>query len=170
LGKKDKGSIQWVNDLEASPGENINFLMVVKCNTEEEIENAVAKAELPEEITYKGNLQVDGFSKGGDIREGIDIGTVAPQAVKIITFDGQVKSVGVAEGESNVTGTLIAENEKDDDSMRIAFQGSSQGIAAVGLAAIKFFVQKWYFWVLAMILLSIIFFFVFRSLFSATPI
>jgi len=170
LGKKDKGSIQWVNDLEASPGENINFLMVVKCNTEEEIENAVAKAELPDEITYKGNLQVDGFSKGGDIRKGIDIGTVSPQAVKIITFDGQVKSMGVAEGESNVTGTLVAENEKDDDSMRIAFHGSSQGIAAVGLAAIKFFVQKWYFWVLAMILLSIIFFFVFRSLFSATPI
>lgn len=165
LGKKEGDFLQWLKNLDLRSGENIDFLFVVKNNGENKIENVIVKAEMPEEIIYSGNLKIDGNSSAGDIKDGINLGSLDPNTVKTITFKGKIKPVNLEEGEKEIVGKVNAGEFSDSDSLKINIK-TSRGVAAVGLGAIKFFVQQWYFWLLVILVLAYLFYMIFRSLFS----
>ncbi len=152
--------------MDIKPGEKVDFLLVVANGGEGSLNDVVVKTELPEEIVYEGDLKVDGGANSGDIKAGVNIGSLPEGGVRIISFVGEAKSVNIKAGEKEIVGIANAGNLSDSDSVKITFQKST-AVAGVGLAAIKFFVQKWYFWVLAVLLAIFLFFTIFRRLFSA---
>ncbi len=166
LGKRQNEPLQWLKNLDIKPGEKVDFLLVVANGGEGSLNDVVVKTELPEEIVYEGDLKVDGGANSGDIKAGVNIGSLPEGGVRIISFVGEAKSVNIKAGEKEIVGIANAGNLSDSDSVKITFQKST-AVAGVGLAAIKFFVQKWYFWVLAVLLAIFLFFTIFRRLFSA---
>jgi len=167
LAKKEKDANNWAEKMDVGATEKIDFLVNVTNSLSEQINDVVVRTELPEEIAYKENFKVEGESKAGQIKDGINIGPVAPNSTKTITFKGQV-AASIKPGEKDIVTSANSGNLSGLDSVKMNFK-FSQGIAAVGLAFFKFLMQKWYFWVLASLVLIFLFFVVFRKLFSVTP-
>jgi len=168
LGKKGKETIKWLKNLEMRPGESIDFLVVVKNSSEENINDINVKTEIPSEIAYKGDLKIEGNLVDGDIKSGINIGSLAAHTVKAITFKGKVQSGNIPEVGKEVIALAKAGNLSDTHVLKIDLK-TSRGFAGFSIASIKFFVQQWYFWVFAILALVYLFFIVFRKLFSITP-
>jgi len=166
LVKKEKDANNWAEKIDVGVTEKIDFLVNVTNSSSEQINDVVVRTELPEEIAYKENFKVEGESKTGQIKDGINIGSVAPSSTKTITFKGQV-SANIKPGEKDIVASANSGSLSGSDSLKMNFK-FSQGIAAVGLAFLKFLMQKWYFWVLASLALIFLFFVVFRKLFSVT--
>jgi uncharacterized repeat protein (TIGR01451 family) len=77
----------YVDVVPADPGEKLSFQIQVTVGPIG-LQNAVVKDILPSRITYLGNLKIDGVPSSGDIISGLDIGDLAGNQTKIITFDG----------------------------------------------------------------------------------
>lgn len=166
LGKKEKEPIQWLKNLDMNSGEGIDFLVVVTNGGQKTINDVIVKAEIPSEITYEGDLKIDGASSGGDLKTDINIGSLSAGIVKTISFRGKVQSGEIKAGEKEVIGIVKAENLSDSDSVKIVFKTQGKFPAMGLLATIKFFTQKWYFWILAVLVFLFLFFVIFRRLFS----
>ena len=134
LSQNSKTSLSWQKTLQMAPGENIDFLMIVK-NLGDKQENISAKAELPAEVVYKGNLKLNNESVSGDIKQGVNIGSLESKEVKIITFQGQVeKQSAIKNKEVNIVATAKAGDLSQTDSVKMAFSNRESGLAAIGTA------------------------------------
>lgn len=134
LGKNGGTPLQWVRNLRLESGEKIDFLMVIK-NEGEKLDNVMAQTTLPAEIIYKGDLKLNGESFSGDIKEGINIGSVDQKEVKVITFRGEVVGKGITQNkEIEITGTAKVANLSNSDSIKVALEGKGSGLAAIGSA------------------------------------
>ena len=163
MGKRENDSGEWKEKIDANAGEKIDFLMVLLNGGQDKIDNVVLKAELPQEISYEGDLRIEGESNSGDIKNGINIGSIAPDKVKTITFKGQVEE-GIAKTETVLTGTALNKGLSVSDSISVVFEGGSKGVAAAGFSLMSIF-KKWYYLLLIILAIILIAFF-FKRFFS----
>ena len=166
LVKKSAEPLKWVKTIEISPEEKIDFMALIKNNGSRAIDNINVKAEMPEEIDYKGELAVSGVYSRENIKDGLNLGSLAPAEEKIIIFSGKSKT-DIKEGQKEIIAKANFQNFESSDSAKVIFK-TSKNIFQTSLATIKFLIGKWYFWVLAIALLAFLFFNVFRNLFSVT--
>jgi len=164
LGNKNNDTNKLLKTINLSSGEKINIIFIVKNNTENEIKNIAVNAEIPDDITNIRNLKIDGKSVKGDIKEGINISSLDKNSTKTISFEGKLEKAE-EEKEIEIIGKVKSENYSNSDSLKVNIN-LSQNIAVLGLAAIKFAVGKWYFWLILIIFLAYLCYVIFRKLFS----
>lgn len=87
-GVKFLGAEEWTNHLGADTGQRLEFLVRISSNST--AHNVWVKAELPELLFYKNNLEVDGVAFFGDVTEGVNIGTVTSCASGNVTFEARL--------------------------------------------------------------------------------
>jgi hypothetical protein len=129
--KKTAELTQWFKNLSLNGGEKVDFLAVASNNDKNEVQNVVVKINIPDEVVSIASLKVNNSSYSGNIRDGINIGTLAPKEVKTITFQGEVAE-SFSRNEADVVGTIGAQNIPlaSSGSMKIAFEESRAGLTA----------------------------------------
>lgn len=84
------GGTNWRDSITASPSDKISFKINVRSTGDATAENVYLRNILPTKMTYLGNLRIDGSQSSQNIITGINLGTLAPNQRRIITFDAQV--------------------------------------------------------------------------------
>jgi len=77
--------------INVEPGEVLVFAISVKAG-ENPVSNLLVQDILPDKIIYRGDLKINNVSVAGDILTGLNIGNLAPNETKLITFKADVAS------------------------------------------------------------------------------
>ncbi len=100
---KDSGNT-FYNSIDVAPGEYITYSIEVFAEGDT-LRNVTVKDELSTRIYYEGNLRVDGSIISGNIKDGVNIGTISSGKSKTVTFDAKV-----APTEKFLIGTTTIKN------------------------------------------------------------
>lgn len=171
FGKKESEPLQWQKTVSAVVDDKIDFLITAKNISGSEIDNVFIKASTNDNILYTDNLKIDNSSSNENIFSGVNIGTIAQNSSKAITFTGTVKSqnpieiIGVVTSSNTLSDldsfTINSVPAKDQDISQNQVNPATASI--VGNPAINFF-KKWYVWGIAIVVIGILFFVIFRRL------
>ncbi|MCX6718355.1 MAG: hypothetical protein NTY81_01990 [Candidatus Staskawiczbacteria bacterium] len=166
--KQDSASTQWQKTAELGQNSQIYFMISATNASTAQIDNVNVSANIPTEISSLGNLQVNGVLVSGDIVSGINIGSVAPQSTKLITFEGKTQTIS-AVSTKQATATSNVSGKIQTDSVSINFS-QVQAVAAVSKApatsGFMGFLKRWYLWILVGLVLIFLFIIVFKRLSS----
>ena len=168
--KQNSSSNQWQKASEIGSNSNIYFMISVSNNSTSQIDNVNISANIPSEISSLGNLQLNGVLVSGDIITGINIGSIAPESDKSITFEGKTQTIsGVATKQAIVTSNVSGITQTDTISINLN-PSQNQAAAAVSSAPATSgfwaFLKHWYLWILVGLALIFLFIVVFRRLSS----
>jgi len=143
-------------------------MISVANNSSSQVDNVNISANIPQEITSLGNLQLSGTPVSGDIISGINIGPVPASNTKSVTFEGKTQAIGE---NSTKQATAAISGSIQSDSVSINFVPTQAAAAAVSSSPASFslgaFLRRWYMWLLAGLVLVIVVIVVFRR-FSST--
>ena len=103
-----QGQTTFADTISANPLDQIEFRIQITSTGSANVSNVQVQDVLPWQLTYQGNLKVDGASFSGDILSGINLGTLTPGQTKTITFEAQV----VAEENFNYGTTSLVNTGK----------------------------------------------------------
>ena len=103
-----QGQTTFADTISANPLDQIEFRIQITSTGSANASNVRVQDILPWQLTYQGNLKVDGASFSGDILSGINLGTLTPGQTKTITFEAQV----VAEENFNYGTTSLVNTGK----------------------------------------------------------
>ncbi len=126
----------WRKSIKAQPGDKLSFMIVVASTADDPVEQVKLINDLPEGISFLGNLRVNDVPSTGNIVTGVNLGTLASNESKAITFDAQVGepqyfSVG-STFLKNIS-TIYYEHDKTlRDEIEIEVRKEAEGVAAVG--------------------------------------
>ncbi len=84
------GEISWHSQIQAKPSNRLAFRIEVRTNNGS-VNNVIVSDALPNQLNYAGNLAVNGSNWSGDITSGVNIGDLAANETKILTFEAEVK-------------------------------------------------------------------------------
>ena len=128
--KKNNESV-WLKDLSFSGGEEVYFLAVASNNDKDEVQDVVVKIDIPDEVVNITDLKIDNNSYSGNIRDGINIGTLAFKEAKTISFRGEIAN-SLSRNGADIVGTIGARNMSlaSSDSMKVAFGSPLNQLAA----------------------------------------
>ncbi len=108
----------YLSSLNASPGELINYSIRVSAR-DARARDVVVKDALPSNLSYAGNLRVDGVRVSGNIGSGIDIGDIRAGEYKTVTFDVRVAPRDhFVIGTTSMTNVARATSENDSTTGR----------------------------------------------------
>lgn len=157
FGKKENEPVQWLKTVSSSAGQKFDFLVVVSNGQDSPMNNVTLKTDLPPEIIYQGDLKLDANSYDGDIRTGINLGTLAAKAVRTLTFKGEV-AADLSRTEADLIATVITLSGSSADNVKMLFPGGGQIITKPegGLAAVLKFDLKKPLYILIGIVLAIL--------------
>lgn len=101
----------WADSVSAGPSEVISFSIEVTAGNSS-IDNLIVKETLPDKITYRQNtLKIDDVLSSGDIFSGLNIGSLAANQKKTITFDADIVGADkFAFGDTQLINSVIAYN------------------------------------------------------------
>jgi len=129
FGKKENDPVQWLKTFSASAGQKLDFLIVVSNGQEGQMNNVFIKTDLPQEIIYKGDFKLDGISFDGDIRTGVNLGTLAPKTVKTLTFKGEITGPdNISRAEVDATAFVNTSSGSSSDNIKINLLKEGQQI------------------------------------------
>jgi uncharacterized repeat protein (TIGR01451 family) len=84
------GNLTWQTLANAKPLDTLSFAITLQANGQD-IHNVTVQDVLPAGLVYKGNLTVNAnLNSNGDIRSGINIGTIPNGQIVIIAYQAQV--------------------------------------------------------------------------------
>ncbi len=166
--KQDASSTQWQKAAQVGSNGQVLFMISLLNNSTTQIDNVNVSANIPSEISSLGNLQINGVSVAGDIITGINVGSIAPSTTKLVNFEGKTQTISTASAKQ-----AIASSNGQTDNVSLDFS-PSQPVAAVVAAVVAApattgflgFLKRWYIWILAGLVLVLLFVVVFRRLSS----
>jgi len=163
---------QWEKTTEIGSNSQIYFMVSATNPSATQIDNINISVNIPTEISSLGNLQVNGVSVSGDIVTGINIGSIAPQTTKLVTFEGKTQTVSAtAVKQAVVTSTLSGATQTDSITINlnpVAVQNQTAAVVSKTPATSGFlgFWKRWYIWILIGLALALLFIIVFKRLSS----
>ena len=83
-----KNQTSWQKNISVNPGDKVEFQINIKAT--EKALNIMVLEFLPSQVSYGGNLKVDGKAATGNIINGLEIGDLAKGKSKVITFEATV--------------------------------------------------------------------------------
>src|SRR5205823_521478 len=110
------------------------------------VDNVLANIDIPNTISYNGDLKIDNTSFGGDLNSGINLGTISANTSKSMAFSGTVQSQN--DQPIQVTGRIAAGNSHDSDFLTISALASNTTGSSTGSSSLVDFVKKWYLWII----------------------
>ena len=163
-------SEDWKESFEIMPGQEIEFLIILVNSRDKALENVNVKVILPAEIDYKDDLKVKQDFYDGDITQGINIDSLSPGIIKMITFKGEINSDNLPdEGKKEmlVQGISTVNDSSASDSLTITSEKISEDIVTGQEVEQDSIFKKWYIWLLiALIVVFLIF--IFKKLFLSS--
>jgi hypothetical protein len=170
--KPDSSSSQWQKTTEVGSNGYVYFMISATNASTTQIDNVSVSANIPAEIYSLGNLKLDGIAVSGDIVSGINIGSIAPQVTKLITFEGKTQTISAA-STKQATATSSVSGVIQSDSVSISLNPSqatnvSAAVSSTASSSSGFlaFLKRWYLWIIAGLVLIFLFIIVFRRLSS----
>lgn len=165
--KQDPASSQWQKTAQIGSNGQIYFMITVANSSNSQIDNVNVSANIPTEISSLGNLQLNGVAISGDIVAGINIGSIAPNSTKPVTFEGKTQIITSPETKSATASVNISSsNERaQSDSVSINFTPSQVVAAAVTApesSGFWAFLKQWYLWIIVALILVFLFVVVFK--------
>jgi uncharacterized repeat protein (TIGR01451 family) len=99
------GNLNWSTSVNAKPGDVLTFAITMQAGSKD-IHNVVIRDALSAGLIYKGNMTVNAsLNYGGDISNGINIGTIPANGISIVSFQ-----VCVAPSSSFAYGSININN------------------------------------------------------------
>ncbi len=145
---KIPGSNDWETSLAVADEKELNFLVVLANSGIGTAEDVFLQVDLPDGVSYEGDLRIDGESISGNITRGITIDSIKEDTVKTITFQGETTGKG---GKGEVLAKAEVRGLSASDSVALNLgERSGQSVAAAG-SFLSFLAERWYIWLLAAI-------------------
>jgi len=164
--------VQGQKTLEIGQNSTAYFTMTISNNSNFASDNVIVSANIPSEISYLGNLKVDGAATEGDIVAGIEIGSIAANGKKNITFEGKTEAFDY-QGPKNASAFINSLQTPKSDIVTINFKNAAASadssasiISAPSLGGITGFIKKWFMWIIAGGVLILLFAIIFKRLSS----
>jgi len=168
--KKEVSSQQWDKSVQVGQNGTVYFMITINNSSDSQIDDVFVSVNIPSEISYLGNLTVDGVALSGDIVSGVDIGSVQPVSKKTITFEGKTQTFSIQESKDAVAFISSVEPHQSD-SISINFDANQSGSAAISSVPmqeqIRIFLKRWYMWIIAGLVMIFLFVIVFKRISSA---
>ncbi|MCX6765321.1 MAG: hypothetical protein NT148_02165, partial [Candidatus Nealsonbacteria bacterium] len=166
--KSTDASSDWKKDLAVVTGDDIEFLVIVINASGKKMDTVTIKSEIPKEVSYTGNLKVDGASYTGSVSNGVNIGSIEKDGMRIITFNGGLNSKEYKDNEKKQltisskadTGTISA-----TDTTTLNSENILKTQTASVSSGIKETLRSWYVWFLVVLVIVLLYFF-FKSFYS----
>jgi hypothetical protein len=167
FGKKIDAT-EWQKNIDVRPNEIMSFLIVLKNNSENSVNNVFIKAELPNEVGSITNLKINNVSLNGDIASGVNIGAVPPNASIIATFEGAVQQSALPISKQISANVSYSDLLSNADSFGINIRENTKSISVASVSGFSFggFLKRWYLWIIIAIVLIVVFAIVFKRLSS----
>lgn len=168
--KQDATSTQWQKTAQIGANSTVYFMISVANNSTTQVDNVNVAANIPSEVSSLGNLQLNGIPVSGDIVSGINIGSLAPATAKSLTFEGKTQAISEASTKQAVAANSISGSQASPQTDSVLLTFAPGQAAAVSAAPVTSgfwdFLKRWYLWILAGLVLILLFVFVFRRLSS----
>lgn len=162
LAKKQSDTDQWSKEIQANSNDSIDFLITFKNNSAASLNTVSIKTDLSSNLAFTGNLKIDNTSSGGNIANGIPLGTITPGMTKILSFSASIQPQNTTEN-ATVMSTAYSGNSSNSDSLTIAIATQETQKDEAGNTFIDF-LKKWYIWFFIIIILIVLFIIIFRRL------
>jgi hypothetical protein len=168
--KQDQNSTQWQKTVQVGSNGQVYFMISVVNNSASQVNNVNISANIPNEVTSLGNLQINGVLVSGDIVSGVSIGSLTPGGAKSITFEGKTQTISTQATEQAVATSNVSTGPAQSDSVSINLIPSQAAAASVSstqsTSGFWAFLKRWYLWILVALVLIFLFVVVFRRLSS----
>lgn len=123
----------YLDSVWANPNETVSFsIQIVAGNTL--FENVIVKDTLPPQITYLGNLKIDGINVTGNIISGINIGNLPANQTTTITFDAKIGQANQFNlGQTTLINTVLVYNNlvANSDTAKVIVTKTTGGPATI---------------------------------------
>ncbi len=163
--KPDANSTQWQKASQINSNGQIYFLISVSNNSANQISNITVSTNIPAEISSLGNVQADKVAVSGDIVTGINIGSLAPNTTKLVTFEGRAGTISQNSTKQAIATTSVdGKTQTDSVSLTISTSQSQASVSGNTSSGFLAFLKRWYLWILAGVVLIILFIIIFRRL------
>lgn len=160
-------SQQWEKTAKIGKNQDVYFMVVLNNNGQQQVNENVIAVNIPNEISYLGNLKVDDVAISGDIVSGVNIGSIQAMQKKTITFEGKTQSFETQEEKQASVFINLAEPQQSD-SVSISFDSTQNNhVAELSQAEIfdwVYFIKKWFMWIVAGIVLIFLFTIIFKRI------
>lgn len=171
--KENSNNQQWQKSGQVGANGTVYFMVSVTNNSSVQADNVSVFANIPMEISSLGNVKVDGIQVSGDIISGINIGSISPQSLRTITFEGKTDGIA-ANSNKQATITISSQNTSNSDTVSLNFSpnnSSNKSVASMNnstqtSSGFWGFIKRWYLWILVGLVLLFLFIVVFRRLSS----
>ncbi|MBZ9572980.1 DUF11 domain-containing protein [Patescibacteria group bacterium] len=129
-----RGDTTWYNIYRsADPSDELLFRIVVKSTGDTEIRDVKVKDDLPSNIIYQGNLEIDNVSKTKNIStQAVNIGDLSPGESKTLIFEAKVAAKeNFSFGTTDLINTARAYTSETSDSDTCKVKVTRKGVAGV---------------------------------------
>jgi hypothetical protein len=167
--KHDSNSSQWQKTTQVLKNDKVYFMVATTNSGTSQIDNIKISGSIPSEVASLGNLQIDGVAFAGDIVSGVNIGSLAAQTTKTLTFEGITQTFSES-STKQATATADISGVQKTDSVSLDLNSSQTGAASISSSettpGFVTFLKRWYLWILVGLVLIFLFVVVFRRLSS----
>lgn len=151
--KKPDGQ-EWKKSIDILPEDEIDIFMIISNNSDKDFKNITVQTQLPSEVTYAGDLKIDGVVYSDNISQGINIGSIASGTETRITFKGKVLSDIVSGKQDKIVGRIEGEGVFGSDSADVVVEQPTA--SAKRASFLGWLVTRWYVWAILIILFVVI--------------
>jgi uncharacterized repeat protein (TIGR01451 family) len=111
-----EGDASFYHEIEASPRQEIAFLIKVRNIGDDDVDNVIIEDDLPDRLIYQdGSTRVDDGYYQEDIIDGLNLGTLAPGEESTIYFEATLeREVEFPRGVATLINTAIASGDGVD--------------------------------------------------------
>ena len=156
-----KNHTKWYESVNAEPSHTLAYYIEVKSTGGSIAEDVIVKDTLPSNVIYKGNLKVEDKSFSGNITEGINIGDLAKNESKIITFEVEIADKDKFNyGTTNLINTVMAYNSAVVETDTAKAIVTKKGVAGISTGITN---NKIFDWLVIPLIISILIIWMFQS-------
>ena len=111
------GSKDWVETVNATIGQTVEYQLTAKNTGETTLENVMVSDTLPAGLELTGDIYVNGKKVSGDLAKGINVGTLEAGKTAVVTFSAKVVDNNLICGKNTLTNTgkAAASNKSNQD-------------------------------------------------------
>ena len=100
------GNLNWSTSASASPGDVLNFAVILHATGGQDIHNVFIRDIMPANLIYKGSVTLNNAASSLDVTSGVNIGTIPAGGTQIVSYQAQVApSTGISTLTNNATVT-----------------------------------------------------------------
>lgn len=132
-----RGDEVWYKSLNAEPGDELLYQITAASTGDVLIQNLMLASDLPDNISYQGDLNIDGKRSQYNIVAGsINLGNLFPQQTKVLTFKAKVSQESrLSFGRNDLVHSVVAYSTDFSDTDACTVMVTRKGVAGASTVA-----------------------------------